>query len=399
MPAADETLWTALRRHAQSLPGFEPSPNNPEQYHILDGFLDQYVEFEQDQDRLLLRMTEATRTGVPWGHLVEISRDMLWDTLSQGWQWVNVRVDGSVSVVILVACIDESHELTRRGLSEENRVVFEKLASGRSLDELERELALEKGFEARWEELRGLARPATLLKSRPAEEGDLVPGQSRLGGAPDLPADFPWPEHEGRPMGFLAQINLADCPAPFAGLRQGLLHVFSACGRIDPEEGFPELPEEVAGPEFHHLSLFTGDVSTLAPRSAPDGIEAYSPALLEAKVIRTYPSGDDPAVTALLTDPEARFTYQDYSFLMAHLVRAMTGVRERTLLGGYPDLIQGELGPVPLREPALLLQVASDSNADMLWGDAGSLYFLAERADLEAAEPDLSRVYLDFQCC
>ena len=56
-------------------------------------------------------------------------------------------------------------------------------------------------------------------------EGEI--GESRWGGAPDVPADWVWPQNEfGRPMAFLAQINLADLlvdeenPFPPAGWLQ-----------------------------------------------------------------------------------------------------------------------------------------------------------------------------------
>jgi hypothetical protein len=51
-------------------------------------------------------------------------------------------------------------------------------------------------------------------------EGALPVGSGKIGGEPDLPADFVWPEFEGinysdnckevRPLAFLAQINLKD---------------------------------------------------------------------------------------------------------------------------------------------------------------------------------------------
>ncbi|RYX81970.1 DUF1963 domain-containing protein [bacterium] len=51
-------------------------------------------------------------------------------------------------------------------------------------------------------------------------------GESRWGGAPDVPADFQWPHDHKYPLTFLAQINLADLiaddenPFPATGLLQ-----------------------------------------------------------------------------------------------------------------------------------------------------------------------------------
>ena len=38
-------------------------------------------------------------------------------------------------------------------------------------------------------------------------------GQSRISGTPDLPASVPWAEHNGNPLDYLLQINLAELPS------------------------------------------------------------------------------------------------------------------------------------------------------------------------------------------
>jgi uncharacterized protein YwqG len=48
------------------------------------------------------------------------------------------------------------------------------------------------------------------LKDNEIPPQEMALGCSRLGGQPDLPADFAWPEHEGRPLGFLGQFSLRD---------------------------------------------------------------------------------------------------------------------------------------------------------------------------------------------
>src|SRR5690349_9472929 len=51
------------------------------------------------------------------------------------------------------------------------------------------------------------------------------PGESKLGGLPDLPRDFIWPQWNGTPLDFLLQVNLAEAarhdpssPLPQSGL-------------------------------------------------------------------------------------------------------------------------------------------------------------------------------------
>src|SRR5262245_26635356 len=43
---------------------------------------------------------------------------------------------------------------------------------------------------------------------------DLRPGASRFGGVPDLPPGTEWPDRDGVPMEFIAQIRLADLADP-----------------------------------------------------------------------------------------------------------------------------------------------------------------------------------------
>lgn len=45
----------------------------------------------------------------------------------------------------------------------------------------------------------------------------------------------------------------------------------------------------------------------------------------------------------------------------------------------------------------LLLQVDSDENANMMWGDVGRLYYLFRRQDLELRA--FEKAWLVFQCC
>ena len=62
-----------------------------------------------------------------------------------------------------------------------------------------------------------------------ASEAPIVPACSKFGGAPDLPSEFAWPQHELGPYRFIGQINLAELPSGAHGLPEtGLLSVFYA---------------------------------------------------------------------------------------------------------------------------------------------------------------------------
>lgn len=71
-----------------------------------------------------------------------------------------------------------------------------------------------------------------------ASEG--IIGESRWGGAPDVPVGFEWPMADQTPMTFLAQINLADLTTdaenPFP--QSGWLHFFADLENYQPDSGF-----------------------------------------------------------------------------------------------------------------------------------------------------------------
>ena len=61
------------------------------------------------------------------------------------------------------------------------------------------------------EQIARLARPA-ILAAAPRVTPKAPMGASRLGGEPDLPPDFPWPQWKGRHQSFVAQMDLEELP-------------------------------------------------------------------------------------------------------------------------------------------------------------------------------------------
>jgi len=66
------------------------------------------------------------------------------------------------------------------------------------------------GLSQRVRDIDTLARPSIRLFTTPVEESSLQVGVSKLGGLPDLPAGTQWPEWNGLPQSFIAQIRLDD---------------------------------------------------------------------------------------------------------------------------------------------------------------------------------------------
>lgn len=55
-----------------------------------------------------------------------------------------------------------------------------------------------------------LIRPTVGIKTKPGSDKNIKVGKSKIGGKPDLPQDFEWPEANGKPMLFCAQYNLSE---------------------------------------------------------------------------------------------------------------------------------------------------------------------------------------------
>lgn len=70
------------------------------------------------------------------------------------------------------------------------------------------------------------ADPCFMIR-RARDDTPAKPGSSRVGGAPDLPAGVAWPESQGEPLAFVAQINLRELPFAAKALpERGILYFF-----------------------------------------------------------------------------------------------------------------------------------------------------------------------------
>lgn len=179
---------------------------------------------------------------------------------------------------------------------------------------------------------------------------------TKLGGRPDMRVRSRWPTRSGRPLSFVAQIDLAQvAPLDRSGLlpRAGLLSFFYA----DPEAREPDLCEVV----------FSEPGSLLSRREFPDEL----------------PDHGRYAAVELRPEPELALPSAPPPFLSEieqwKLDELVPEPRHRLL--GHPDLVQNDP-----RDDAfvLLLQVDSDDAARMTWGDAGRLYYLIQSGDLQA---------------
>ena len=262
-----------------------------------------------------------------------------------------------------------------------------------------------------------LARPAVHLAPAFADS----PWVARLGGLPRLPERYPWPQWPGHgPLSYIGEIDcdqLQDFDLAMRLPVTGRLLFFYFDGSYDNDGGGGTVgywdPASAAGAR----AIFVPHPDGAAQREAPTGVTVYEQAHLTGRPIMTFPGCEHPDLQAQFKAPG-----QDLRAFLDHPVCADTfqeALHERHYgplhhIGGYADPVQGPveaeiaqavLGKVPwdsqaaLTEAArweLLLQIDTDDNLGMTWGDCGSLYWLARPHDL--ADGDLTQITFTWQC-
>ena len=254
--------------------------------------------------------------------------------------------------------------------------------------------------------MRSRAQPAIVLEQA---EGRTV---CRLGGYPYLPAATDWPDRKGRPLSFIAELDLTALRAvggPDWLPASGLLHLF-----FDVEEepwGFD--PADRDGWKV----IMTGAASP-RPMPHPLGLSrdrGFAPIALAGRAALTYPTTERLDLPSGVSGTFEFEPVQDF-------MDADLGDGPRHQVGGYPSPIQndgmeleaqlasngiyvgGPDGYSDERVAALeagagdwrlLLQIDSDAAAGIMWGDTGTLYVWVREQDARAR--DFSRVWIVVQ--
>ncbi|MEV5238934.1 YwqG family protein [Streptomyces cinnamoneus] len=257
----------------------------------------------------------------------------------------------------------------------------------------------------------GLLRPGAHLAK--AADGEAVAG--RLGGVPALPEGEEWPAWEGHgPLSFVAAVDCAalpvgelDIPLP----ADGTLSFFYFDGQIDDGDALvlPDDPETWAGARVVYVPAGV----EVAERAVPEGLEAYPEVLLTARVGPTALDPWHPDLEAACRGLGDLDPLRDDDFNEALHEAAADAAHH---IGGHAWSIQNPVESevahavlggreVPWNDPrieeearrwTLLAQFGSDDDADMMWGDCGSLYWLIRPEDL--ADRRFDRAMFNWQC-
>jgi len=269
-----------------------------------------------------------------------------------------------------------------------------------------KKLIAEHGLDAHEKKLLEVAQVGLRLIKQPARP--LRVGTSRLGGSPDVPADFAWPERNGQPLSFLAQINCAEA-APYDLERvlpdTGLLYLFY--DMEDQPWGFD--PADKGGA----VVLYMTDES-FAPVDPPDDLDPdfVLPAIpIGFERFLSIPSPFSKAFVALGLEEADDDAYWN-------LYDAVRGGEDGNAPGhqllGLPNNIQDDMAlecqlvthglycgePSGYQDPRareleagaadwrLLLQIDTDDDLNLMWGDCGMIYVWIRDPDLRARKFD-----------
>jgi uncharacterized protein YwqG len=257
-----------------------------------------------------------------------------------------------------------------------------------------------------------LATEQRSLLLRPRGRGRRI---AHLGGQPHLPAGESWPAADDEPLSFVAEVDLAatrevlgDDSLPPRGFLEFFYDAEQEAWGFDPAE---RLKWRVLWVDDHAPERpFPKDLREDARSKSVD---------LEGRVDRTFAEWESWHIERLGMDRDSAFRYADA--LQAWKNAQDPDARGVHRLLGHPDQIQGDMmlecqlasnginvGGLRARdeteillEPGardwrLLLQIDSDEQSGMMWGDVGRLYYWIRSPDLQERRWD--RVWMVLQC-
>ncbi|MEW2069837.1 YwqG family protein [Streptomyces sp. NPDC007346] len=241
----------------------------------------------------------------------------------------------------------------------------------------------------------------------------------RLGGLPALPSASAWPVWEGHgPLSFIASIDCARLSADALDIElpgTGALLFFYFDGQLDGGEALvlAEDRDSWAGARV----LYVAADEEAAERETPAGLKPYPVVPLTARAEVTAAEPWHPAVRAAFAPSAPLGNRYDHPVCSQEFLDALWEFDDEAghQIGGHAHSVQnpveieiaeavldGEVtweGPRLSQEAGnwvLLAQFGSEDAADMMWGDAGALYWLIRPEDL--VERRFERAMFTWQC-
>ena len=191
--------------------------------------------------------------------------------------------------------------------------------------------------------------------------GNVSRSASKLGGKPHAPDGFSWPEGDSGPFVFLAQLDLAElserCRGELGLPATGLLSVFIETADEGTSAAFIFETEQALVPATNH----------------------EAPELDESPIVmKEYWTPPSLELADLILDNDEAFTRIYRAALDEH--RQARSKNPSHQVGGHSHPVQD---PPELEDERLLLQVDSEEERGLMWGDGGRLYVLIDGGDLD----------------
>lgn len=274
------------------------------------------------------------------------------------------------------------------------------------------------------EKLESLVKNSISLKIAGKEEYKL--GATRFGGKPDVPSDFVWPRFEGesydhvvknRPLSFLAQFNCEDLAQydaehllPDHGLLSFFYELDTQCWGYDPKDkGCARV-------------YWFEDISALSAAEFPQDMEEdFQMPMIKIKLAlqKSYPSwADFSDIYSEEYDYEAFYDIygelygedsDEYSQVLGwpHVIQNSMYAECDLVTQGYylgngwiniPQDVRGRAEESARDRWLLLFQLDTVEAEDfeLMFGDAGHIYFYITKEDLQARRFD--NIWLILQC-
>lgn len=241
---------------------------------------------------------------------------------------------------------------------------------------------------------------------------------SKLGGIPYMPKNFPYPTADGKPLKLLAQLNLDELMSIRDFPKGGMLQFFIVCDsdsygadKSDPNnrDGFKviyhkeiikdisQLMSEKDMPSFStdpDTFPFSGEYLLKLQKSGMSRITADD-YRFEAEFIKLYNSITGENVSHIYEMNESIFGTEHTLEDMYDIL-----VNQTTCMGGYPYFTQNDprtLHKDQQNKTVMLLQIDSEEDKGIRWGDCGVANFFISPEDL--ASENFDNVFYTWDCC
>lgn len=361
-------------------------------YNLIGNGLSDFVFFTTKY--MVLRVYQKDRNQ--YSHLLDNTTFRNWEIEEDTSNWYEISINkiNQTSEPVILDLIKQSYDnLYQRNNKKYDLDFFKKVFS----ENLEKHEVLDWAVKYKHAEqykliLDSVRRKSIMLIEKPLQK--IYKGSSKLGGQPDLPANFKWPTCEGKPLTFMAQLDLSEIKSKLCDNmlpEKGFIYFFSAVAHIDYDK-YAYFLDKIDESDTNKVYYFDIEKSQLKRQNNYYGklnevaldidyADSY-PLFAEEPVFESYDLSDEEIeLLTEISDLQHMATYSSITmnYMSIHSMFA------------YEIPVQ-ELGSYD----RVLLQTTSSENTGMDWGDCGIFFFYIREQDL--INLNFDNVYSATQC-